>query len=36
MLGYRPAWLWTLAVGLAEFGGGLLFALGLLSPLGAI
>jgi putative oxidoreductase len=36
MLGYRPAWLWTLAVGLAEFAGGLLFALGLLSPLGAI
>jgi len=36
MLGYRPAWLWTLAVGLAEFVGGLLFALGLLSPIGAI
>jgi putative oxidoreductase len=36
MLGYRPAWLWTLAVGLAELVGGLLFALGLLSPIGAI
>ena len=36
MLGYRPAWLWTLAVGLAEFGGGLLLALGLLSPVAAI
>lgn len=36
MLGYRPAWLWTLAVGLAEFAGGLLFVLGLLSPIGAI
>jgi putative oxidoreductase len=36
MLGYRPAWLWTLAVGVAEFAGGLLFALGLLSPIGAI
>jgi putative oxidoreductase len=36
MLGYRPAWLWTLAVGLAELVGGLLFTLGLLSPIGAI
>lgn len=36
MLGYRPAWLWTLSVGLAEFVGGLLFVLGLLSPIGAI
>jgi putative oxidoreductase len=36
MLGYRPAWLWALAVTLAEFGGGLLLALGLLSPIGAI
>jgi putative oxidoreductase len=36
MLGYRPAWLWTLAVSLAEFGGGLLLVLGLLSPVGAI
>src|SRR5437879_13883169 len=35
MLGYRPAWLWTLAVSLAEFVGGLLFVLGLLSPIGA-
>jgi putative oxidoreductase len=36
MLGYRPAWLWTLAVTLAELVGGLLPALGLLSPIGAI
>src|SRR5947209_13199777 len=36
MLGYRPAWLWTLAVSLTEFFGGLLFVLGLLSPTGAI
>jgi putative oxidoreductase len=36
MLGYRPAWLWTLAVSVAEFGGGLLLVLGLLSPIGAI
>ena len=36
MLGFRPAWLWTLAVSLTEFGGGLLLALGLLAPLGAI
>jgi len=36
MLGYRPAWLWTLAVSVAEFFGGLLFVLGLLSPFGAI
>src|SRR2546429_6927521 len=36
MLGYRPAWLWTLAVSVAEFVGGLLFVLGLLSPIRAI
>ena len=36
MLGYRPAWLWTLAVSVAELVGGLLFVLGLLSPIGAI
>jgi putative oxidoreductase len=36
MLGYRPAWFWTLAVGSAEFVGGVLFAFGLLSPIGAI
>jgi putative oxidoreductase len=36
MLGFRPAWLWTLAIGLAEFAGGLLLALGLLTPIGAI
>lgn len=36
MLGYRPAWLWTLALTVAEFVGGLLFVLGLLSPIAAI
>jgi putative oxidoreductase len=36
MLGFRPAKLWALSVGLAEFGGGLLLALGLLAPLGSI
>jgi putative oxidoreductase len=36
MLGYRPAWLWTLAVSLAELAGGLLLVIGLLSPIGAI
>jgi putative oxidoreductase len=36
MLGFRPAWLWTLAVTLAELGGGLLLALGLLGPIGPI
>jgi putative oxidoreductase len=34
--GFKPAWLWALLGGLGEFGGGLLLALGLLSPLGAI
>lgn len=34
--GFRPAWLWSLFGGLGEFGGGLLLALGLLSPLGAL
>lgn len=32
----RPAGFWTLAVGASEAGGGLLFALGLLNPLGAV
>ena len=36
MQGFRPAWLWSLFGGLGEFGGGLLLALGLLSPLGAL
>jgi putative oxidoreductase len=36
MLGFRPAKLWAFSVGLAEFGGGLLLALGLLAPLGSI
>jgi len=35
-IGFRPARLWALAVGICEFGGGLLFALGLLSPLGSL
>ncbi len=34
--GFRPAWLWALLGGLGEFGGGLLLALGFLSPLGAL
>jgi len=36
MLGFRPAGLWARAVALAEFGGGLLMALGLFGPLGPI
>ena len=32
----RPAWLWALLAALSEPGGGLLFALGLLSPLGSL
>jgi putative oxidoreductase len=36
MLGFRPASLWAYAVSLAEFGGGLLMAVGLLTPLGPI
>jgi putative oxidoreductase len=35
-LGFRPAWFWTLLVCLAEFGGGLLLALGLLTPLASL
>jgi len=34
--GLKPAWLWALLGGLGEFGGGLLLALGLLSPLGSL
>jgi putative oxidoreductase len=34
-MGFRPARLLTVVVGLAEFGGGALLALGLLTPLGA-
>ena len=33
--GFKPAWLWNIFVILGEFGGGLLFALGFLTPLGA-
>jgi len=33
--GFKPAWLWTYLVILGEFGGGLSFALGFLTPLGA-
>jgi putative oxidoreductase len=32
----RPATLWTIVAGLSEAGGGLFFALGLLTPLGAL
>lgn len=35
-LGFRPARLWALNAGLAEAAGGLLLALGLLSPLGSL
>ncbi|MBE3560515.1 MAG: DoxX family protein [Ktedonobacteraceae bacterium] len=35
-LGFRPAFLWTLLAVLGEAGGGLLLALGLLSPLGVL
>jgi len=34
--GFRPPILWGVLGGLSEFGGGLLFALGLFSPLGSI
>ena len=36
MLGFRPAKFWVVADGLAEFGGGLLMALGFLGALGPI
>ena len=35
-LGFKPAWLWVLFGSLGEFGGGILLALGLLTPLAAI
>jgi putative oxidoreductase len=35
-VGFRPAIFWAFLGGAAEFGGGLLFALGFLSPLGSI
>jgi putative oxidoreductase len=35
-LGFRPARLWAPLAALSEFGGGLLLAFGLLSPLGSI
>lgn len=35
-VGYRPAAFWAFLGGLMEFGGGLLFAAGFLSPLGSI
>lgn len=35
-MGLRPAGLWALLAGLSEFVGGLLLALGLLTPLGAV
>lgn len=35
-IGLRPARFWALAGALSEFGGGLLFLLGLLNPLGAL
>jgi putative oxidoreductase len=33
--GFRPHWLWALLASLGEFAGGLLLALGLITPLGA-
>lgn len=36
MLGFRPAKFWVVADGLAEFGGGILMAIGLLGALGPI
>jgi putative oxidoreductase len=35
-IGLRPGRPWAIVAGLAEFGGGLLMALGLLSPLGSV
>lgn len=35
-MGLRPPLFWATLAGLGEFGGGLLFALGLLTPLGAL
>ncbi len=33
-IGFRPARAWALLAGILEFGGGLLFTLGLVTPLG--
>ena len=35
-LGMRPVWFWGLLAALSEFGGGVLLAFGLLSPLGSL
>src|SRR5919202_6785636 len=35
-LGLRPARVWALVAGVCEFGGGLLFALGLITPIAAL
>ncbi len=35
-IGLQPAWAWALAGALGETGGGLLLALGLLTPLGSL
>ena len=35
-LGLRPARLWAIVAGMCEFGGGLLFALGLITPIAAL
>jgi putative oxidoreductase len=35
-MGFRPAWFWGLMAALTEFGGGVLLALGLLSPFGSL
>jgi len=35
-LGMRPAWFWAALAGLSELGGGILTALGFLSPLGPL
>ncbi|HET8679242.1 MAG TPA: DoxX family protein [bacterium] len=35
-MGFRPARTWARIAGICEFGGGLLFALGLFSPLGSL
>lgn len=35
-MGFRPAPLWAFLAGLVEFGGGLLFILGLFNPLGSL
>ncbi len=36
LIGFRPARVWALLAGILEFGGGLLFALGLFAPLGSL